>query len=65
MYKRVNIYHGNPLVGKPTLKIYIFIDLIQAQEMRYTSTLNLAEEKKNLIKNVNDKAITQYTEILP
>jgi hypothetical protein len=33
--------------------------------MRDTSTLNLAEEKKNLIKNVNDKAITQYTEILP
>jgi hypothetical protein len=35
--------------------------LLISQEMRDTSTLNLAEEKKNLIKNVNDKAITQYT----
>jgi len=35
------------------------------QEMRDTYTLNLAEEMKNLIKNVNDKAITQYIEILP
>jgi hypothetical protein len=33
--------------------------------MRYTATLTLAEEKKNLIKNVNDKALTQYIEILP
>jgi len=30
-------------------------------EMRDTSTLNLVEEKKNLINNVNDKEITQCT----
>jgi hypothetical protein len=33
--------------------------------MIYTSTLNLAEDNKNLIKNVNDKIITQYIKILP
>jgi hypothetical protein len=32
--------------------------------MRDTSTVNLAKKKKNLIKNVNVKAITQYIEIL-
>ena len=39
--------------------------LTRCQEMRYTSTLNLAEEKKNTIKNVNEKEITQYIDILP
>jgi hypothetical protein len=44
----------------PLVKYEIHSDT-PCQEMRDTSTPNLAEEKKNLIKNVNDKAITQYT----
>jgi hypothetical protein len=35
------------------------------QEMRHTSTLNLVEEKKNLIKKVNDKEITQLLQDNP
>jgi hypothetical protein len=36
------------------------------KNLKYTSTLNLIEERKtDLNKKVNDKAITQYTEILP
>jgi hypothetical protein len=35
------------------------------KEMRKNSTLNLAEEKNNLMKIINDKTITEYTKILP
>jgi hypothetical protein len=53
-----------PTTPIPLVRAELFSDTT-CQEMRYASTLNLAEEKNNLMKIINDKTITQYTKILP